>query len=308
VTNKNKPKITTEICTQTDNWVVMGNSLLKGKSALTSTMAKLLRLTIMQVKIDDNEIGAYHIKAKKLAELLNLDVSNYSRDLQKLCYEIAEKTVKPPTYNPKKPWKVLPWIGYIEYTETAEVIIQLNAWLAPYLIGLKESGQYTQYILEHVLSMNSIFSIRIYELLKMKLPNDNIPSGGINVCLTNLEIRQATESEGMYKRNSDFKKNILEVAKKEISEKTDIKITYEQKKLHGRAYDIVEITCKSLWDTGEEIPLEIQCKNKLLKLNNIRAKQGKQSLGMYKDIVGQNKFNSLEEFDLYLMDYMTQKQ
>lgn len=58
----------------------------------------------------------------------------------------------------------------------------------------------------------------------------------------------------------------------------------------------------------QEIPLEIQCKNKLLKLNNLRAKQGKQSLGMYKDIVGQNKFNSLEEFDLYLMDYMTQKQ
>lgn len=308
MTNKIKPKETTEICTNMDNWVVMGNSLLKGKTALSSTMAKLLRLTIMQVKIDDDEIGAYHIKAKKLAQLLNLDVSNYSRDLQKLCYELAEKTVKISTYNPKKPWKVLPWLGYVEYTEKAEVIIQLNAWLAPYLIGLKEGGQYTQYILEQVLSMNSIFSIRIYELLKMRLPNENIPAGGITINLSNQEIRQATESEGMYKRNSDFKKNVLEVAKKEISEKSDIRITFEQKKMHGRAYDTVMFTCTSLWDTGNELPVDVQCKAKLIKMNNIRVKQGKNPIGMYNDIVGQMHFTSVEEFDLYLMDYISQMQ
>lgn len=307
MTNKNKPRKTTEICTNTDNWVVMGNSLLRGKSALNYNQAKLLRLTIMQVKIDDDEIGAYHIKAKELAELLNLDVSNYSRDLQKLCYDLAEKTVKIATYNPKKPWKVMPWIGYIEYTDTAEIIIQLNAWLSPYLIGLKESGQYTQYVLEQILNMNSIHSIRIYELLKMKLPNEAIPTGGIKVNLTNQEIREATESEGFYKKNSDFKKNVLDVAVKEISEKTDFKVTYEQRKLHGRAYDTVEFLCKSPWDTGEEVSIEIQCKAKLVKMNNFRTKQGKKPLGMYNEVVGDMTFESIEEFDMFLLDYMSQK-
>lgn len=246
-----------------------------------------------------------HIKAKELAELIDLDISNYSRDLQKLCYELAEKTVKISTYNPKKPWKIMPWIGYIEYTEYAEVIIQLNAWLSPYLLGLKESGQYTQYILEQILNMDSIYSIRIYELLKMKLPNTDIGIGGINVFLTNEEIRQATESENFYKKNSDFRRKILDVATKEISNKADFKVTYIQKKLHGRAYDTVEFICKSKWDTGKELPVELQCKARLIKINQLREKQGKKSLGMYDVITQGIKFQDIGEFDLFLIDYIS---
>jgi plasmid replication initiation protein len=307
MTNKNKPRKTTELCTTTDNFVVMGNSLLRGKSALSSQMAKLLRLTIMQVKIDDDEIGAYHIKAKELSELMNYDNTNYSRDIQKLCYDLAEKTVKIKTHNPKKPWKVYPWIGYIEYTEDAEVIIQLNTWLAPHLLRLKNSGQYTQYILDCILRMKSIFSIRIYELLKMKLPNEAIPYGGIKVRLSNQELREATETENKLKQNTHFREKILDVAIREISEKTDFKVTYEQKKIHKGSYDTVEFLCKALWDDGKEIPINIQCKAKLAKMNSLRAKQGKKSLGMYDEIAGQEKFESVEEFDLYLMDYIADK-
>lgn len=248
VINKNKPSVTMELCTNTDNWVVMGNSLLRGKSALSATQAKILRLAIMQVKIDETDIGAYHIKAKELVEIIELDETNYSRDLQKACYELAEKTVKIETHNPKKPWKVMPWIGYIEYTEKAEVIIQLNTWLAPYLIGLKKNGNYTQYVLDCVLSMTSIFSIRIYELLRLKLMRDTLPVGGVTITLSNEEIRQATESEKTFKKNSDFKRKILDVATKEISEKADFKVTFKQKKVHSRGYDTVEFLCKSRWE------------------------------------------------------------
>lgn len=306
MTNKNKPRNTTELCTDTENWVVMGNSLLKGKSSLSSTQAKLLRITIMQVKIDETSIGAYRIKAKELAELLKLDETNYSRDLQKACYELAEKVIKLETHNPKRPWKVIPWIGYIEYTENAEVIIQLNAWLSPYLIGLKKSGNYTQYILECILSMNSIFSIRIYELLKMKLPNNDLSIGGVSVRLSNEEIRQATESETTFKKNSHFKEKILEVATREISEKADFKVTYTQKKLHGRAYDVVDFLCKSRWDDGREPSIEMQCKIRLTKMNQLRVKQGKKVLGMYDAVTQGMKFESIEEFDLFLIDYISE--
>lgn len=305
MTNRSKPRTITELCTNADNWVVMGNSLLKGKSSLSSTQAKLLRVAIMQVKIDETGIGAYNIKAKELAELLNLDGTHYSRDLQKACYELAEKTIKIETHNPKKPWKVMPWIGYIEYNENAEVIIQLNSWLSPYLIGLKQNGNYTQYVLDCILSMNSIFSIRIYELLKMKLAKDELPIGGIVVSLSNQEIRQATESENTFKKNSDFKRKILEVATKEISKKADFQVSFTQKKLHGRAYDTVEFLCKSKWDNGQEIDIEIQCKAKLIKMNQLRAKQGKTSLGMYDTITKGMNFESVEEFDLFLIDYVS---
>lgn len=307
MTNTRKPKRTNELCKSTDNWVVMGNSLLKGKSSLTATQAKILRATIMQVKIDDSNIGAYHIRGKELAELIGLDETNYSRDLQKACYDLAEKTVKIETHNPKRPWKVMPWIGYIEYTENAEVIIQLNIWLSQYLIGLKKNGQYTQYVLDCILSMNSIFSIRIYELLKMNLPNNELPVGGIRVCLSNQEIREATESEKSFKKNSDFKRKILEVATKEISKKTDLCVTFVQKKVHGRSYDTVEFLCKSRWDNGQELPIEMQCKAKLIKFNQLRENQGKNSLGMYDQVTKGMKFNSVEEFDLFLIDYVSSK-
>lgn len=303
MTNKNTPRILNELSVETDNWVVMGNNLLKGKSPLTSTQAKFLRTVIMQVKIDDSGISAYHVKAQKLADMLELNSDNSSRDIQKLCMDISEKCVKIATNNPKKPWKVIPWIGYIEYTEKAEVIIQLNAWLAPYLIGLRESGHYTQYVLERILSMNSIFSIRIYELLKMKLPNENIPMGGIVVRLTNEEIRQATETENKLKQNNDFKRKILEVATKEISEKSDMKVTYKQLKIHGRAFDTVDFTCKSIADNGTGLPVDVQCKSYLLKLNQHRQQIGKITLGMYSTIADGLKFSTLEEFKKYIDDY-----
>ena len=299
-----KPRSTMDLCTNTENWVVMGNSLLKGKSSLTAVQAKMIRTVIMQVKIDETSISAYSIKAKELAKILKLNDDNYTRDLRKACCDLAEKVVKIETHNPKKPWKVIPWIGYIEYTENAKVIIQLNPWLSPYLIGLKKN--YTQYILDFILGMNSIYSIRIYELLKMKLINETLPVGGMTVVLSNDEIRKATESEDVYKKNCDFKRKILEVATKEISEKTDLKVTYKQKKENGRAYDTVEFLCKSRWDNGTELSLEVQCKAKLIKMNESRRKQGKKSLGMYDDITQGLEFNTIEEFELFLNDYIAQ--
>ena len=298
-----KPQKTKELCTNVNNWVVMGNSLLKGKSSLTAIQAKIIRTVIMQTKIEDTNISPYSIKAKEMADLLNLKGNNQARDLKKACCDLVEKVVKIETNNPKKPWKVIPWFGYIEYTESADIVIQLNPWLSPYLIGLKK--HYTQYILEFVLGMNSIYSIRVYELLKMKLPNDTLPPGGITVSLSNEEIRKATESEGKYEKNSDFKRKILDVATKEINEKADINVNYKQKKINGRAYDTVEFECKSRWDTGEDLALDVQCKAKLIKMNELRKKQGKKSLGMYDDIVQGQKFATIEEFELFLIDYIS---
>lgn len=300
---KNKPKMMNEINKNMDNYVIMANLLLKGKSKLSVSQAKLLRLIIMQIKADDEEVSAFHINGKELSNILQLDGTNSARNFRKLCYELAEKVVKIETNNPKKPWKVIPWIGYIEYTDDGEVIVQLNSWLAPYLIGLKKSGNYTQYVLEHILSMNSIYSIRIYELLKLKLPN-KIPRGGIKTFLSNQEIRQATETEKIYKRNSDYRKNVLDVATKEITKRTDIIVTYEQIRNNGRAYDTVEFLCSSRWDNGQELPIEVECKSKLIKMNSIRVNQGKQSIGLYNEIVGNKKFESVEEFDLFLIDYI----
>ena len=314
MTKKKRPEETTELCTEMDNWVVMGNDLLKGKTALSATEVKLLRLVMMQIRIEDDELGAYVIKAKELAEMLGLDASNFTRDLQKTCYTLAEKTIKINTYNPKRPWKVLPWVGYIEYTEKADIIIQLNTWLAPYLFGLKLKGHYTQYVLENILRMNSYYAIRIYELLKMKLPNDSLPTGGTVVRLTNEEIRTATEIEKKYSQNIEFKRRVLDVAVKEINEKSDFVISYEQKKTSGRAYNVVDFTCKSRFDTGKEPTIVQQCKAKLVRYNQMRTKQGKKSIGMYdqiiKDLVminGGIEFDSVEDFDMALMEYIADR-
>ena len=84
---------------------------------------------------------------------------------------------------------------------------------------------FTSYLLEQTSSMDSIYSVRLYELLIQWKAAKNTPV---------FELENFRDQLGVgieeYKAMNDFKKRVLEVAINEINEKSDIKISYEQVK------------------------------------------------------------------------------
>ena len=84
---------------------------------------------------------------------------------------------------------------------------------------------FTSYLLEQTASMDSIYSVRLYELLVQWKAAKQTPMFKLEKFRDQLGV-EANE----YKAMCDFKKRVLQVAIDEINEKSDIKISYEQVK------------------------------------------------------------------------------
>ena len=84
---------------------------------------------------------------------------------------------------------------------------------------------FTSYLLEQTASMDSIYSVRLYELLVQWKAAKQTPM---------FELEKFRDQLGVevneYKAMCDFKKRVLLVAIDEINEKSDIKVSYEQVK------------------------------------------------------------------------------
>ena len=84
---------------------------------------------------------------------------------------------------------------------------------------------FTQYLLEQTATLKSAYSVRLYELLVQWKTARKTPFFDIEVFREQLGVN-STDYERVY----DFKKNVLDVAVKEINEKTDIQTSYDQVK------------------------------------------------------------------------------
>lgn len=85
---------------------------------------------------------------------------------------------------------------------------------------------FTQYLLEQTATLKSAYSVRLYELLVQWKTARKTPVFDIEVFREQLGVN-STDYERVY----DFKKNVLDVAVKEINEKTDIQTSYDQVKI-----------------------------------------------------------------------------
>ena len=84
---------------------------------------------------------------------------------------------------------------------------------------------FTSYLLEQTASMDSIYSVRLYELLVQWLAAKQTPLFDLDNFRSQLGVE-----DHEYKRMGNFKLRVLDLAVKEINEKSDIKVSYSQVK------------------------------------------------------------------------------
>ena len=82
---------------------------------------------------------------------------------------------------------------------------------------------FTSYLLEQTASMDSIYSVRLYELLVQWRTAKKTPLFELDKFRDQLGIE-----EHEYKRMGNFKLRVLDLAVKEINEKSDLKVSYSQ--------------------------------------------------------------------------------
>lgn len=222
-------QMTLEMCVDRNNYVVQANDLVGGKQALSLNSAKLVRAAIMQIRKEDTELRPYLITIGQLSELLGISKANLYRDIDEMTNDILTNFVFIKKIEGRKEsWVKFPWVAFCQYESDVGVTIQLNDRLKPFLIALKE--HYTQYTLENILAMKSVYAIRIFEMLQSKIMSRTLPREGTYILMSVQEIKDGCDIGEKYKTFSNFRSRVLDIAVKEINRVTLYSVSYEYEK------------------------------------------------------------------------------
>lgn len=216
-----------DFCLDTRNYVVQANALIGGKQALKINSAKLIRAAIMQVVYDDEELKPYVITIQELSDLLDISASNIYRDIDEITDDIINNPVFVKEETGKKTrWIKIPWVQRCEYHSDIGVAIKLNDELKPFLLNLKE--HYTQYSLDNILAMKSVYAIRLFEMLQEKIIFRVLPKDGTFVEIPIDTIRECCGVDELksYKLFSNLKAKVIDAAVNEINRVTMYKVSY----------------------------------------------------------------------------------
>lgn len=219
-------QIAFDFCLDTRNYVVQANNLIGGRQALKLNSAKLIRSAIMQIVRDDEELKPYVISIKDLSELLGIPASNIYRDIE----DITNDIINNPVYiREEKAGKTvgfikMPWVTRCEYKSDVGVALKLNEELKPFLLNLKE--HYTQYTLQEVLAMKSVYAIRIFEILQSKIMTKSLSKQGAIIEVLVQEIRECCACEDKYPAFGNFKNKVIDTAINEINRVTMYRVNY----------------------------------------------------------------------------------
>jgi plasmid replication initiation protein len=116
----------------------------------------------------------------------------------------------------------LRWVERIRYSKTQGCIeLSLTQSILPYLTAL--SREFTQYRLQHVVGLPTVYSIRLYELL---VQWRSVGERELEVAW----LRERFQLAGKYPMLKDFKRWVVDPSVAQINEHTDIWVKYTQKK------------------------------------------------------------------------------
>lgn len=219
-----------------EHYVVQANELIEGKQNLKLNSAKIMRALIMQIRPDDDELKSYVISVPDLARLLGIGASNLYRNMDDITDDILTNHVAIKDRKQGKFIKIQ-WVSACAYEKGIGLAVKMNPLLKPFLLNLQE--HYTQYQLEAILTMKSVYAIRIYELLQKEQLMKYLPREGTDIILTVKDIREACDCETKYEKISQFKAKVLDVAMREIQRTTLYEVSYTCLK-NGRSIEAIK--------------------------------------------------------------------
>lgn len=224
------------------NYVVTkSNQLVQANYKLSVIEQKIVLFLVSKIRKDDEDFKTYTLSIKEFNELLgNKGTPKYS-ELREITKKLLGKVLE--IWEDDK-LKQMGWISYVEYNKSeGSISLSFDPRLKPYLLQLKK--EFTSYKLKNVMQLKSSYSIRIYEILKQwqKVKKTEI---------TLEKLRKLLGVEDKYKEYHNFKKRVLNRAKKEINQNTDIDFDFEEIK-KGRMVVAIRFHIKS-----EQILIEQQ--------------------------------------------------
>jgi plasmid replication initiation protein len=218
------------------------NRLIQARYRVGLHEQRILYAVLGAIRVDDKGFDTYTIDLRQLAQMHGITASN---DLYRQIQAAAEQllvTIVDISMGTRT--RKTTWLNYVEYVAgEAELKVTIHEKLKPYLLQLK--ANFTQYQLAAVANFRNSYSIRFYELLKMR---QNMGKGGRFYIEYNLlELKEILGiSMDEYRYTKDLRVRVIEPALQEIDEQTDLNIIFKELEYpkKGRAIYAVKIVAE----------------------------------------------------------------
>lgn len=217
-----------ELSEMSNDLVVKSNRLNMAIQNLTLPELRIIQLAIVDARETGNGLSTdtpLRIDAMRYAEAFETTRQNaYNRmkEAEETLFNRRFTFLDSEGKTVKSRWiqrvRYLDDEGAIELVFTLDVVKGITR-----LDGAEEF--FTQYLLSQTSNLNSVYSVRLYELLIQWKTAVKTP-----VFELSLFRGQMGLNDGEYKAMNDFKKRVLDLAVKEINEKTDLTVSYTQQK------------------------------------------------------------------------------
>ena len=223
--------------------VTKANKLVEASYRLSVSEQRVMALLVTQIHPNDEDFKPYRFKVANLEKL----VADGDRKQQGLYSRVKALTrgLQEKVLQIREPDGLLQvsWLCAAKYFEgVGEVELEFSPRLKPYLLQLQE--RFTSYKLGNVVKLRSRYSVRLYELLKQY---ESLGKRSFELA----ELRRILGlSESELARWVDFKRFVLEVAKRELPKKTDLGFSYTTRK-HVRAVAWVDF---KIWHIDHDKP------------------------------------------------------
>lgn len=240
--------------------VTKSNSLVEASYRLNVSEQRVVALLAAQIHPDDEDFKPYRFRVSELQALMDnnsksvyAEVKDLTRGLMKRVIQINEAD---------GPLQVA-WLSSAKYfTGKGEVELCFDPKMKTYLLQLQ--SRFTSFKLANVIKLRSRYSVRIYELLKQY---EGLGSRSFELTELRRIIGLAPDE---LSRWNDFHRKVLDVAKRELPQKTDLGFNYSTRK-NGRAVASVSF---EIWSARKKDPTSEESKAKQIALDKCYRENG----------------------------------
>jgi len=246
------------------------NNFIQAIFSLSVDAKKILLAVLSYINGDNGK--KIKIYRTDIYEKIGIDLKELnSRHREELIEELMKTIVTIRDINNSDDWVKIQLLGKTRY-KNGYLETSIDEDLMPYMLEAQER-LFTKFNIHHIKPLTSMYAIRTYLIAKQFAD-----TGWYQVDIDLL--KKMLEVENKYPRIYDFKKYVLEVAKKQINGRTDLNIDYELIK-EGRKYTKIRLKIsknkqrverkenKKLIENGKYTELEAklnqQYKNKAIK-------------------------------------------
>lgn len=197
--------------------IVKGNNLIEARYKLSLEEQRLILYLSSMIDPDDKEFTEYTISVDNFCQCTGIRKDNISNDFITIAKNLLTKTI---VFKEGHETIVTAWLAQVIHNNKQNTItLSFAPKLKPYLLNLHSN--FTKYVFENVIKLQSNYAIRMYELLKQY---QNIGNRRLSI----EAIKEMFCIEDKYTDYHDFKKRVILTAQKELKEQSDIYFEFEE--------------------------------------------------------------------------------